>query len=106
MLKKQVLAIVLLAASTTVTHAADDAAKKDPKTGKSCVSFFSSEPGDNGLLRMHFRNTCSTPFQIRIPVGENTRKKAIEAGSPETPAKAFVTCKSEDRCETAKWLYE
>jgi hypothetical protein len=105
MFKRQFVAIALLGAVATFAHGSD-AAKTDPKTGKSCVTFMSAEPVDNALLRMHFRNTCDSPFEIRIPAGQNTRKKSIEAGSSEKPTKAFVTCRSSDGCETAKWIYE
>ena len=105
MLKKWTFAIALLAATTTLAHA-EDAGKKDPKTGKSCVAFFSSELAENGRLRMNFRNTCDTPFEIRIPVGRNIRKNSIEAGTPEKPAKAYVVCSPNDGCESAKWVYE
>ncbi len=106
MFKKGIIAIALLGAAATVTHAAADTAQKDPKTGKNCVTFFSSEPGDSGLIKLNFRNTCATAFEIRIPAGSNIRKKSIDAGTPENPSKAFVTCKSSDGCETAKWLFE
>jgi hypothetical protein len=105
MFRKQIIATALLGTIAAFAHGSE-APKKDPKTGKNCVTFMSSEAVDNALVRMNFRNTCDSPFEIRIPVGQNTRKKSIEAGSSEKPTKAFVTCRSSDACETAKWLYE
>lgn len=106
MFKNQILAVALLATTASLVHAADDTAKKDPKTGKNCVIFISSEPANNAMVRMNFRNTCDTPFEIRISAGQNTRKKSIEAGSSDKPSKAYVTCRASDVCETAKWSYE
>jgi hypothetical protein len=102
---KKILALALLAATTTLVHA-EDTGKKDPKTGKACVAFISSELSDQGLVRMNFRNTCDSPFKIQIQATGATRQKSIEAGTPDKPAKAYVTCKSGDRCESAKWQYE
>ena len=105
MIKKQLIAIGLLVAATTLAHA-EEAGKTDPESGKNCVSYFSAEPVDPGLVRMHFRNICDTPFQIAITAGEKTRKGSIKAGAPKKPAKAYVTCRSDDKCETAEWKYE
>lgn len=105
MKKIPALAISLLAATATLAHA-EDTGKKDPKTGKACVSFVSSELSDQGLVRMNFRNTCDSPFRIQIQATAANRQKSIEAGTPEKPAKAYVSCKPDDRCETAKWQYE
>jgi hypothetical protein len=104
LIKRPLIAIGLLAATTTIAGA-EETGKTDPETGKSCVSFLSSEPTDLGLLRMHFRNTCDSPFEIQI-IGEKTRKGSIPAGTAKKPAKAVVTCRSGDGCETAKWKYE
>jgi hypothetical protein len=104
MFKKQIIAIALLGATVTLAHA-QDATKKDPKSGKNCVTLFSSEPTENGLVRMNFRNTCDSPFQVQIEARERTRQASITAGTPEAPAKAYVTCKADDVCEAAKWKY-
>jgi hypothetical protein len=102
---RQTLAIGLIATAATLAHAGE-AAKTEPKTGKHCVIFMSSELTNTGLTRMNYRNICASPFQIRILAGENMRKKGIEPGSPEKPSRAYVTCKPDDRCEMAKWEYE
>lgn len=108
MLVKHRFAVGMLATAAvlavTTAYAQDGA--KDPKSGKSCVTFMSSEMTPQGQVRMNYRNTCANAFQIQVQAGENIRKKSIEAGSPEKPSKAFVTCKSDDRCEVAKWKYE
>ncbi len=105
---KHTLAMGLLATAAILAqspaHAADDA-KKDPKTGKSCVAFMSYETTSVGQVRMNFRNICASPFQIRVEATGRVREKGIEPGSPEKPSKAFVTCKSDDRCEAAKWQF-
>jgi hypothetical protein len=101
----QTLAIGLLAAAASLAHAGE-AAKTEPKTGKNCVTFMSTELTATGLVRMNYRNICASPFEIQIQAGENVRKKGIEAGSPEKPTRGYVTCKSDDRCEVAKWDYE
>jgi hypothetical protein len=102
---KKILAIALLAATTALAHA-DDTGKKDPKTGKACVAFMSSELSQQGLVRMNFRNICDSPFTIQIQATGATRQKAIEAGTPEKPAKAYVSCRPGDNCESSKWQYE
>jgi hypothetical protein len=102
---RQIFATAMLGAAAVLTHA-EEAAKKEPKSGKDCVTFMSSELTNTGQTRMNYRNICTSPFQIRIQTAENLREKAIEPGSPEKPAKAFVTCKADDRCEVAKWRYE
>jgi hypothetical protein len=95
--------IALLGAATTLVHA--DEARKDPKTGKSCVTMFSSELTSTGLTRVNFRNTCDSPFRVEIDTVERTRSGSIEAGTPDKPSKASVTCKAEDRCEASKWKF-
>ncbi len=106
MFKRKIIAIGLLGALTALAHG-QDAAKKDPKTGKNCVSYVSSELSENGVrLRLNFRNTCATAFEIRIPVGAKTRKKTIEAAEVDKPTKAYVTCLPNEGCESAKWVYE
>jgi hypothetical protein len=102
--QRQIFATAL-AAAAALAHA-QEAAKKEPTSGKDCVTFMSSELTNTGLTRLNYRNICTSPFQIRIQAGENLREKAIEPGSPEKPAKAFVTCKPDERCEVAKWRYE
>jgi hypothetical protein len=102
--QRQVLAITVLT-TVAILGKAEEAAK-DPKSGKSCVTFMSSEVTISGQTRMNYRNTCASPFQIRIQAAGNTREKGIEPGSPEKPSKAYVTCKADDRCEVAKWRYE
>lgn len=101
----QTLAIALLAATASIAHAGE-ATKTEPKTGKNCVTFMSSELTQTGLVRMNYRNICASPFQIRIQAGDAIRKKSIEPGSPEKPTRGYVTCRSDDRCEVAKWEYE
>jgi hypothetical protein len=107
MIRRQLLAIGLLAAATTLAYGreAREGGKTNPETGKSCVEFFASEPIDLGRVRMYFRNTCGSPFEIQI-MAERTRKASIEAGTAQKPAKAYVTCRSDDQCETADWKYE
>jgi hypothetical protein len=108
MLVKHTFAIGMLATSAVFAlspaHAQEGA--KDPKSGKSCVTYMSSELTAQGQVRMNYRNTCANAFQIQIQAGDNIRKKSIEAGSPEKPSRAYVTCKSDDRCEVAKWKFE
>jgi hypothetical protein len=73
---KQTLAIVFLAAAAVLAHA-EEAAKKDPKTGKNCVTLASSDPTDNrGLVRMNFRNICASPFQIGKVASSRVRPKS------------------------------
>lgn len=105
MINKQITAIALLVAAAGLAHA-QDAPKTDPGSGKNCVSFFSSESPTPGLIRMNFRNICDSQFQIEIMAAEKTRKGTINAGTPEKPAKAYVTCRSDDGCEAAEWKYE
>jgi hypothetical protein len=108
MFSKRHFAIGLVIAAAVLVQApaySADAAK-DPKSGKACVTFISSEYTPAGRVQMNYRNTCPTAFQIKIQAGENVRKKGIEAGSAEKPSKAGVLCTSEDRCEVAKWVYE
>lgn len=104
MLKKSLLAIALLGATANLVHA-QDAVRKDPKTGKSCVTLLSSELTNTGLMRLNFRNTCDSPFRVEVNTVERTRAGTIEAGTPEKPAKASVTCKTDERCEGAKWTF-
>lgn len=105
MIKRQLLAIGLLAAAATLVQGAEEAGKTDPESGKQCVAYFSSEQTDLGRVRMHFRNICDSPFQIQI-MSEKVRKGTIEAGTSKKPGKGHVTCRSDDECETAKWTYE
>ena len=105
MFKKMLTAAALLGAATTAVHADEATARKDPKTGKSCVTMFSSEPTNTGLTRINFRNTCDSAFRVEIDAAERTRSGSIEAGTPEKPSKASVTCKAEERCEAAKWTF-
>jgi hypothetical protein len=100
------IGLLTTAAVLAVTSAYAQEGTKDPKSGKSCVTFMSSELTPQGQVRMNYRNTCANAFQIQVHAGENIRKKSIEAGSPEKPSKAYVTCKSDDRCEVAKWKFE
>jgi hypothetical protein len=104
MFRRTLVAIALLGAIATAVHA-DDTARKDPKTGKSCVTMFSSEQTNTGQTRINFRNTCDSPFRVEIAAPERTRSGSIEAGTPDKPAKASVTCKADERCEAAKWTY-
>lgn len=100
----RIFAIAVLAATSVLAHAEE--AAKEPKSGKNCVTFMSSEPTNTGQTRMNYRNICASSFQIRVQAGDNLREKSIEPGSPEKPSKAYVTCKADDRCEVAKWRYE
>jgi hypothetical protein len=102
--KGQLIAIGLLAASATLATA-EESSKTDPGSGKSCVEYIAAESTNVGLVRMHYRNICATPFDIRI-MAEKPRKASIKAGTPEKPAKAYVTCRSDDHCETAEWKIE
>ncbi len=104
MSRKAFIAMVLLTTTATLAHAEDSA--KDPKTGKNCVSYFSSEMTSTGQVQMNFRNICASAFQIHVLASGRTRDKDIEAGSPETPARVSLICKPEERCEAAKWQYE
>jgi hypothetical protein len=97
---------VIAALAVTAVAAQAQEAAKEPKSGKNCVTFMSSELTSTGQTRMNYRNICGNPFQIRVELRDNVREKGIEPGSPEKPSKAFVTCKPEDRCEVAKWKYE
>ena len=108
MLIKHTLVIGMLATAAVFAAAPAQAQEgaKDAKSGKNCVIFMSSELTPQGQVRMNYRNICPNAFQIQIDAGENIRKKSIEAGSPEKPSKGYVTCKSDDRCEVAKWKYE
>ena len=102
---KDITAAMLLAATTAVAHAVE-APMTDPASGKACVSYFSSEPPTAGLVVMNYRNICSSPFEIRITTGEKVRRGNIKAGTPDKPAKGTVTCRSDDRCETADWEFD
>lgn len=102
---KTIATIALLAGTTGVALSAD-ASKSDPTSGKSCVSLLSYERTTTGLLLMHYRNTCSSPFEIRITTAEKTRRGTIEAGTPDKPAKGTVTCRSSDACESADWEFD
>ena len=101
---KRITAIMLLAATTAAAHAAE-APKTDPASGKACVSFFSSEPTTASLVVMNYRNICDSSFEIRITTKEKVRRGTIKAGTPDKPAKGTVTCRSDDRCETADWEF-
>lgn len=108
MLMKHTLATGLMVAAAGLAcapvHAAE--AAKDPKTGKNCVTFMSSELDHIGQTRMNYRNVCASSFEIRILARDNVRRKTIEAGSAEKPSKIYITCKPDDRCEAVKWEYE
>lgn len=101
---KKIGAIALLIATTGVVHASE-APMTDPASGKDCVSYFSSERTNTGLMVMNYRNICGQPFEIRITTEEKTRRGTIKAGSPDKPAKGTVTCRSEDECETSEWKF-
>lgn len=106
--RTSLIAIALLGAAATAVHAADnagDTTRKDPKTGKDCVTLLSSEATTTGRTLINFRNTCDSPFRVEIDVPEHTRAGTIAPGTPEKPAKASVTCRAEDRCEAAKWTF-
>src|SRR5689334_12707351 len=94
--KSIALGLLTTVAVLSQTPAIAQDAAKDPKTGKNCVSFISSELTNTGQTRMNYRNTCATAFQIQIQAGDNVRQKGIEAGTPEKPAKAYVTCKPDE----------
>ncbi len=102
--KRQALATILLATAAVLAHAQEDA-KKEPKTGTNYVPFLSSAMPARGQVRMIFRNICASAFQIRVEARGNIRESGIEAGSPEKPSRAFVLCKTDERCEVAKWQY-
>jgi len=104
MLMKHALAIALLATTSLVR--AEDTGKKDPQTGKDCVTYFSSEAGTAGVVHMNFRNICGSPFQIRVMGSEHTREGTIGPGSPASPSRGYVACSPEDRCEASKWQYQ
>jgi hypothetical protein len=101
---KKIAAITLLGVATGLAQA-QDAPMTDPASGKSCVSFFSSEQADLGLVVMHYRNICNSSFEIRIS-GAKTRRGTIKAGAPDKPSKGTVTCRADDKCETADWKFE
>jgi hypothetical protein len=103
MFKKQIIAIALLGAIASFAHAED---QKDPQTGKKCVTFMSSELTPTGQIRMQFRNICANPFHVEVQAQSRVRATDIEAGSADKPAKAYVNCKTDERCEAAKWTYE
>jgi hypothetical protein len=105
MLKRSLITIALFGATISLAHA-EDAGRKDPKTGKNCVTQLSSETTDTGLLRMYFRNTCDSKFQVQIMASTRTRAGSIDPGTPEKPSKGYVTCKTDDQCEVAKWKYD
>ncbi|HTQ37133.1 MAG TPA: hypothetical protein VMH77_08860 [Steroidobacteraceae bacterium] len=103
--RKQMLAIALLAAAATSAYAGDTG-KKDPQTGKSCVTYFSSAAAGPGAVHMNFRNICNSPFQISVMGEDKTRLGNIGPGSPASPAQAYVTCSVTDECDGAKWQYK
>ena len=103
MINRSIVA-VLSVFGITLSHA-QDAAKTNPETGKNCVTLLSSEITAAGLVRVYFRNTCGSPFQIQIEANQRTREAAITAGTTKAPSKAYVTCRAQDGCEGAKWKY-
>ena len=105
MLSKQIAILAALALTAGLVHA-EDTAKTDPKTGKACVTYMSSESTQAGLVQVNFRNTCDSPFRIQIMGAQRTRAGSIESGTPGSPAKGQVICRPDDRCETAKWQYQ
>lgn len=108
MLIRNAIATGLLATVATFAfspaHAVDVA--KHPQTGKNCVTFLSSQTTAAFQTRMNYRNICDNAFAIRIQTGDLVREKTIEAGSSEKPSTAYITCKADDRCEAAKWIFE
>jgi hypothetical protein len=103
MFSKQIIAIALLGATTSFAHAQD---QTEPATGKKCVTFMASELTPTGQIRMQFRNICGNPFHVQVQATNRVRGTDIEAGSVDKPAKAYVNCKTDERCEAAKWSYE
>jgi hypothetical protein len=100
------IGLITVAAVAVQAPAISGEAAKDPKSGKACVLFMSSEYTATGRVQMNYRNTCATAFEIKLQAGGNVRKKSIEAGSTEKPSKATILCSSEERCEVAKWVFE
>lgn len=107
MFKRPLIAIALLGATSTFALA-QDAGQTDPQTGKKCVTFMSSDLTPTGQMRMQFRNICANPFHVAVQtsISNRIRTTSIEAGSVDKPAKAYVNCKTDERCEAAKWTYE
>jgi hypothetical protein len=105
MIKRQLVCIALLAAAAGLAWG-EEAAKTDPESGKSCVSFLAAERTQTGLVLMHYRNICGSPFQIQIKTEKVTRKGTIKAGTPKKPSKTAITCKSADECDRSEWTYE
>lgn len=103
MFSKQIIAIALLGATASFAHAQE---QTEPESGKKCVTFMSSELTPTGQIRMQFRNICGNPFHVQVQATSRMRSTDIEAGSVEKPAKAYVNCKTDDRCEAAKWSYQ
>ncbi|MEJ0100498.1 MAG: hypothetical protein WDO12_12505 [Pseudomonadota bacterium] len=106
MSRKPLVTFALLATTAIASLAHADDATRDPGTGKKCVTYLSSETTAGGQTQMNFRNTCGSPFQIRVEGIGRTREKGIEAGTPQTPARVSLICTPEERCEVAKWVYE
>ncbi len=104
MFSKKIIAIALLGATASFAYA-QDSAQTDPQTGKKCVTFMSSELTPTGQIRMQFRNICANPFHVQVQAASRTRATDIEAGTADKPAKAYVNCKTDERCEAAKWTY-
>jgi len=103
--KRLLIAIGVLAAATTLAHG-EEAARTDPESGKSCVTFLSAGRTDTGMVHMNFRNICNRAFEIRILTGDKPRKGNIKAGTPKKPSSSHVTCRSEDRCDAVEWEFE
>jgi hypothetical protein len=103
MFSKKIIAIALLGATASFAHAQGET---EPQTGKKCVTFMASELTPTGQIRMQFRNICANPFHVQVEVKDRTRGTNIEAGSVDKPSKAYVNCKTDERCEAAKWSYE
>jgi hypothetical protein len=102
---RRIVAVALLAASAAMAYGANTA-KKDSTNEKDCVSYFSSETTDTGLVRLNFRNSCDSPFRIEVFGLDHTRHNSIKPGSPEDPSQGYVLCTQDDECETAKWDYK
>lgn len=106
MFKRQFIAIAMLGAVASLAHA-QDAGQTDPQSGKKCVTFMSSDLTPTGQVRMQFRNVCANPFHVEVQTSLSNRIRTtnIDAGSADKPAKAYVNCKTDERCEAAKWTY-
>ena len=103
----RIIAIALLTTASGAFAQNSSTSQKEPTTGKSCVTYMSSEYTQTGLMQVNFHNICGQSFEITVQLPESrTKSKAIEAGTVKSPARASITCKQEDHCDTAKWQYE